>query len=312
MRRAPAVLAAVLLFALTAHGAGRPRVVVVKSAELAPYAAVAQAFAAEVKGASEELTLEAGPDAAAKAFKQLAQRPPELVLAIGPAAAVEARRQLEKVPVVFVMVPYFQKYELEAPNVTGIALTSDLSPELAALRALLPKAKRVGVVEDPRWSQKLVETAAQSASELGLSVVPVELDAPNKLDRALKAARPKVDALVMISDKTVGNTAVVERLLAFSGEEKLPLIGLAPGQVKAGALFAVAPTPQAIGAQAARLANRILLEKVDPGALVVAAPESTELFVNLRVAKQVTEPEKFALDLLGFAAQKGLAVRSIP
>jgi len=304
----------IILTALTAltASAARPRVVVVKSAELAPYASVASSFAAEVKAQTEELTLEPGADAAAKTFKKVAENPPALVLAIGPAAAVEAKRALQNVPVVFVMVPYFQKYELEAPNVTGIALTSDLSPELSALRALLPKVKRIGIVEDPRYSQKLIETAAQSASELGLSVVPLEVDSQPKLEKALKAGRPKVDALVMISDRTVGNSAVVERLIGFCSDEKLPLVGMAPGQVKAGALVAVAPSPVAIGAQAGRLANRILLEKIDPGALAVAPPEGTELFVNWSAAKKLEQPEQFALDLLGFAAQKGLVVRANP
>ncbi|MFT3842075.1 MAG: ABC transporter substrate binding protein [Myxococcaceae bacterium] len=301
-----------LLLFTSAALAAKPRIVVLKSADLAPYAAVTSAFTGEAKATVEELTLDSAPDAASKAVKKLAENPPSLVLAVGPAAAVEAKRQLTQVPLIFVMVPYFQKYELEAPNVTGIALTSDLTPELTALHAMLPKVKRVGIVEDPRWSQKLTETAAQAAGELSLSVVAIEVDAPARLDKALKAARPKIDALVMISDRTVGNTAVIERLISFSADEKLPLVALAPGQVKAGALFAVAPSPSAIGAQAGRLANRVLIEKIDPGALAVAPPEGTELFVNWSQAKKLDAPQDFAAGLLGFAASKGLVVRPSP
>ena len=54
----------------------RPRVVVVKSADLGPYAAVAAGFAAEARATLEEITLEEGADAAAKAFKKLAENPP--------------------------------------------------------------------------------------------------------------------------------------------------------------------------------------------------------------------------------------------
>ncbi len=70
-------------------------------------------------------------------------------------------------PVIFVMVPYFQKYELEGPNITGIALTSDLTLELDAVKAMMPKVKRVGVVEDPRYSQKFVEDAAHARQRQG-------------------------------------------------------------------------------------------------------------------------------------------------
>ncbi len=302
---------ACLLLATTALAAARPKVVVVKSADLGPYAAVAAGFAAEARATLEEVTLEEGPDAAAKVFKKLAENPPAMVLAIGPAAAVGARRQFTTVPIVFVMVPYFQKYELEGSNITGIALTSDLSLELGAIKAMLPLVKRVGVVGDPRYSQKFMDEAAQFASNKGLALVPLEIDAPAKLDKVLKAARSKIDAVVMISDRTVGNAAVVQRLIAWSNEEKLPLVGLAPGQVKQGALLSLSPAATGLGQQAGRLANRILHEKIDPGALAVANPEGVDLTLNLVTARRLGDPKVLALDLITFAAQKGLAVRVV-
>ena len=305
-----ALLAVTLGTAALAANA-RPRVVVVKSADLGPYAAVAAGFAAEARATLEEVTLEEGPDAAAKAFKKLSENPPAMVLAIGPAAAVGARRQFSNIPIVFVMVPYFQKYELEGSNITGIALTSDLSLELGAIKAMLPAVKRVGVVEDPRYSQKFIEEASQFAANKGLSLVPMEIDAAPKLDKALKAARPKVDAVVMISDRTVGNAAVVQRLIAWCHDEKLPLVGLAPGQVKEGALLALSPAPTGLGQQAGRLANRILHEKIDPGALAVANPEGVDLTVNLVTARGLGDPKGLALDLITYAAQKGLAIRVV-
>jgi len=300
-----------LLLALPALAAGRPRVAVIKSADLAPYAQVVAGFAAEAKATVEELTLEEGSEGAAKAFKKLAQDPPALVLAIGPAAAVGARRQFSDVPVVFVMVPYYQKYELEGPNTTGIALTSDLSLELGALKALTPTVKRVGVLEDPRYSAKFLEEAAKVAQAKGLTLVPLELDTPTRLEKVLGEAKGKVDALIFISDKTVGNAAVVERLMQWAYDEKLPSVGLAPAQVKRGALLALSPAPLSLGQQAARIANRVLQEKVDPGALAVASPEGVELHVNLTTAKRLGPAERFALELVTFAARQGLAVKVV-
>lgn len=306
-----AIAFAVLLLAAVAHGAGRPRVAVVKSAELAPYASVAAGFAAEARATLEEVTLEEGTDAAAKTFKKMAENPPALILAIGPAAAVGARRQFSTVPIVFVMVPYFQKYELEGTNITGIALTSDLSLELGAIKAMLPTVKRVGVVADPRYSQKFVEEAAGFAGNKGLSLVPLEVDAPQKLDKVLKGGRSKIDALVLISDRTVGNAAVVQRLIEWTNEEKLPLVGLAPGQVKQGALLSLAAAPTGLGQQAGRLANRILHEKIDPGAVAVANPEGVDLTLNLVTARRLGDPKTLALDLITYAAAKGLAVKVV-
>ncbi len=300
-----------LALGATALAADRPRVVVVKSADLGPYSAVAAGFSAEARATLEEVTLEEGTDAAAKLFKKLAENPPAMVLAIGPAAAVGARRQFSNVPIVFVMVPYFQKYELEGSNITGIALTSDLSLELGAIKAMLPQVKRVGVLADPRYSQKFIEDAAGYASNKGLSLVLIDIDSAAKVDKVLKAARTKVDAVVMISDRTVGNAAVVQRLIAWSNEEKVPLVGLAPGQVKQGALLSLSPAATGLGQQAGRLANRILHEKVDPGALAVANPEGVDLTINLVTARRLGDPKTLALDLITFAAQKGLAVRVV-
>lgn len=299
----------VVLFATTVQA--RPRVVVVKSADLAPYSQVTAGFTAEVKADVADVLLEEGADAAQKAMKKIAQEPPALVLAIGPAAAVNARKQFSDVPVLFVMVPYFQKYDLESGNTTGIALTSDLTLELTAMRALLPKAKRIGVVIDPRYSKGFVDEASQLAQSRGLSLVSIEIDNPTKLDKALSGAKGRIDGLVIVSDKTVGNAAVVERLLGFAKEESLPVVGLAPAQVKMGALFALSPAPLSVGLQAGRVANRIVVEKVDPGALAVATPEGVELHVNLQVARRLGLPESFANDVLVFAARQGLAVKAV-
>ena len=231
------------------------------------------------------------------------------MLAIGPAAAVGARAQFSDVPVLFSMVPYYEKYELEGQNTTGIALTSDLSLELSALKAVQPKVKRVGVLQDPRYSKALLEGASQAAQSRGLVLVPLDVDSSSKVEKALAQAKGKIDALVIVSDKTVGNAAVVERLLTWSLDEKVPAVGLASAQVKQVALFALAPAPLAIGQQAGRIANRILVEKVDPGAMAVANPEGLELHVNLTTAKRLGNPETFALDAVTFAARQSLTVK---
>lgn len=303
-----ATLISVLLVGVGAW-AERPRVVVVKSAPLVAYTQVVAGFLAEVQGQTEEMILAEGAEGAAAQLKVLRSSKPGLVLAIGPAAAVAARRELTDVPVIFSMVPYYEKYELEGSNTTGISLTSDLSLEMAALKALQPKVRRVGVLQDPRYSKALTDSATQVAQSKSLTLVPLDIDSASKLEKVLAQAKGKVDALVIVSDRTVGNAAVVERLLAWSREEKLPTVGLGPAQVKQGALFALSPAPVSVGLQAGRLANRILNEKVDPGALAVAGPDGVELHVNLSTARLLGSAEAFALEAVSFAARQRLAVK---
>ena len=304
-----ALLLAVLLPGMAAAQA-RPKVVAVKSSPLAPYASVVAGFRAEVNAEVQEVMLEESPAVIARAFKAVAAQKPSLVLAIGPLAANAARRSLaEDVPVVFVMVPYFEKYGLEGPNVTGIALTSDFKPEVGALKAMAPKAKRVGILHDPRFSAKQVQTAQEAASLEGLTIVPLEVDSQGRVEKVLAGAAGKVDALLMVADKTVGNAAVVQALIAFATGQKIPMVALTPSQVKEGATLSLAPSPTSIGQQAGRLANRIVHEKVNPGALAVAQPEGMDLGINLTTARKLGSSCDATVEVLRYAAKRDFPVK---
>ncbi len=304
------LLLLVSLLPLGALAQARPRVVAVKSANLGPYASVIAGFTAEAQAEVVEITLDESPTTAARVFKRLAEQKPALVLTLGPLAANAARRSLgEGVPVLFVMVPYFERYGLEGPNVTGIALTSDFTPELGAIKAMAPKAKRVGMLHDPRFSARQVQSAQEAASNLGMSIVALEADSQAKAQKVLDGAAGKVDAMLMVADKTVGNAAIVQALIAFSAGLRLPLVGLTSSQVKEGATLALAPSPTAIGQQAGRLANRIIHEKVDPGALAVAQPEGLDVAVNLTAARKLAPSCDAVLELLRFSAARDFPVR---
>ncbi len=158
MLRRPALIASL---ALALPGwAARPRCVV-KSAPLNAYAQVVAGFAAEARGAGRRATpSKRAPTAPPRTLQEGGRVDAGPGAGHRPAAAVAARKQFSDVPVLFAMVPYFEKYELEGQNTTGIALTSDLSFELDALKATQPRVRRVGVLADPRYSAKLLEDAA--------------------------------------------------------------------------------------------------------------------------------------------------------
>jgi ABC-type uncharacterized transport system substrate-binding protein len=310
MRRSRLLLLMAVLLPVVAAAQARPKVVAVKSAGLAPYASLVAGFRAEADADVQEVMLDESASSAARLFKTLAQQKPALVLAIGPLAANAARRSLgEDIPVVFVMVPYFEKYGLEGPNVTGIALTSDYKPELGALNAMVPKAKRVGILHDPRFSAKQVQMAQEAAAAVGLTIVSLEVDSQARVEKVLEGAKGKVDALLMVADKTVANTAVVQALIAFASAQKIPLVGLTPSQVKEGATLSLAPSPTAIGQQAGRLANRIIHEKVDPGALAVAQPEGMDLAISLSATRKLSSSCDAAMELLRYAAKRDFPVK---
>ncbi len=285
---------------------------VVKSQDLAAYAQLVAGFTAEVDAEVIAITLPENPEAAERLVAQAASAEPALVLALGPTAASLARRKLEQVPTVFAMVPYYEKYGLEGPHVAGIALTSDYSAELATLQAVYPEVKRVGVLHDPRVSGAAVDELKQAVSGKGLTLVPLPADGAARAEAQLKGLGKKVDAMLMIPDKTVSNAEIVRAQIRACKQDKLPLVAISASQVREGATFALAPSYLGLGQQAGRLANRIVHEKIDPGALAVARPEALDLSVNLSTVTTLGAAGPTSVELLRFAAQKSYSMRVYP
>lgn len=299
---------ACLLVAGGALAAG-PRMFVVRSANLSAYAQVVAGFSAEVQGDVSDVTLDDNPEHQRAVFARIAAAAPDLVLAVGPSAAVAAKRTLPKTPVIFCMVPYFERYGLEGAKVTGIALTSDLGVEFAAFARLFPQVKRVGILHDPRYSSAVIAQAQAAARGGGISVVPLAIEDGTDARRALDRAKGRVDALLLVADKTVASGEIVRRELGFGRDARVPIIGFAPTQVREGATLAFAPSYLAIGQQAGRLANKVVVEKVDPGTIAITQPEVLEITFNLTSAHNLSSSGQVDAAVLGFAAQRDFPVR---
>jgi len=308
------LLAWLVLLVPVGQAAPPARIVVLKSADRAAYAEVVAGFSSEARASVAEVTLREGQSEAivrenAALLERIAQEGPAMVLAIGPTAANAAKRALTRIPVVFCMVPYFEKYGLEGAHVTGIGMTSDLSVELTVLQSFGAAVRRVGILHDPRYSAKVMEQAREQAAKRGLTIVPLEADSTARAEQVLTASRSKVDALLMVADKTVATEGVVRMLIEKTRTVGMPLVALSPTQVKEGALLSIAPTATGIGQQAGRLANRIVHEKVDPGALAVSAPELLEVALNLSAARKVGTGTDLIEELLKLAAARGFPLR---
>lgn len=306
-------LAAALLLALPSAAGAAPLLAVLESDGLESYAQVAAGAAAAAPG-MELLEVNLGGDAkrADAAVGELLARKPALVLALGPLAANAARRATSEVPVVFAMVPNFEKYGLEAKNLTGIALTRPVEEQLATLAALLPAARRVGVLYTPELSQELIDKAGQSAQRLGLTLKAERLGKDHDAAELAPRMAAKVDAVWLIADRGTSTVAASGALIAAAKKAKVPLLALGEGQVREGALLAFTASPMAIGAQAGHLATRIVFEHVNPGALAVAPPTGLDVWLNLSTARAIGLDAAFTARLLDDVGQKGLALRVVP
>jgi putative ABC transport system substrate-binding protein len=295
-----------LIAAAAAHAA---EIAVVKSADLKKYNEVLTGFSVVSKIPVVEYDMKKDPDRGKKIFEVIKSKKPSLILAIGPAAANMARKEITDIPVVYVMVPNVEKYNLTGDNVTGISLQFPLKVQLATLKMFLPKMRNVGVLYNPKYSKELYEKAQAASTEMGLNLVPSMVDDSDEVPSAVGTFAGKVDAVWMISDPTVSTPTAVTSVIKWTGENRVPFFATGKKAVKRGALASLSPDYSAIGQQAGRLANQIILQKLPPKTIPVAEPEGLSIAMNLTTARRLGVECNMALEIFTFAATQGYPIK---
>jgi putative ABC transport system substrate-binding protein len=284
-------------------------VAIVKSKENVNYNRFVAGFAVESKLPYTEHSLDSNEDEARKVYNKLKQDKPALIVAIGTLAAKMAKEIITGIPVVFAMVPNHEQHGLAADNLTGIALNIPLRQQLATLKILAPNTKNVGVMYNPRFSKAIVEAALRVAKEQGLNIVSAKIDSPDEVPDATRAFLGTIDALWMVPDQAVMNSETFKHLLKFTFKNKVPFFSIAHKLVETGALVSLSPNFAAIGAQAGRLALKVLKENVSPKLIPVADPEGLDIAVNLTTAKRIGVECDIALEIFTFAATRGYPIK---
>lgn len=208
---------------------------------------------------------------------------PDLIIAVGLKAALAAKLEIFDSPIVICMVMAPESYEFTAPNLYGVYMRAPIEQQLASLHALMPQAKRIGVLYDERFSGPTIQDAALQAEKLGLQLVPAIIAAPDDVPIALRALIPKIDALWLIQDQTVVTEQSVRFILETTLDAKVPVFAFSATLVQQGALGALVVDAADAGRQAGHLGKRLLRKELVKGSRF-APPERTELALNLHVA----------------------------
>jgi putative ABC transport system substrate-binding protein len=171
--------------------------------------------------------------------------------------------------------------------VTGVSfLGSDLgAKKLEVLRELVPKAKIIGVLENPnslgtRAERLDVQTAARA---VGLRVVVVTARTERDFDSAFATlARERAAGLVVTGDALFASGR--DRLVALAARYAVPTIHTDKSAVEAGGLMSYAASIVDAYRQVGVYTGRILKGE-KPADLPVVQPTKFELVINLKTAK---------------------------
>ena len=182
---------------------------------------------------------------------------PAVVVAVGLKAALFARDRLPRTPLVFCVVPNYERFDLTGSSMTGVS--ADVPPErdLAALRSALPGVKRVGLLFGRASGAALARRARAAADAAGITLVEAPVADLSDLQRVARDLVGRVDALWLPADPTVATPEAFRTLLELSLERRKPLLVFSESLVRSGALVAASPDYAWMGAQAAGIVRRI-------------------------------------------------------
>lgn len=286
MRRLVASTFLLLASPASADDAG---VAIVLSRSIAPYVTSAEGTQEVLRsGGVDAIQLHdmAGdPAAAGRIAGQVLRQHPLTVVTVGTEATEAMRQQVGDIPIVSSMVVHPDRLQAAGgPLLFSASMEVASAEQLARLKELLPKAKRLGIIYNPSLQTESAMARRQEAVEArGLELLLHTVAKAADMPGALTALLPTVDVLWLIPDETVLSPETVQKVLLETLRYRVAVLAPSLLFVKQGALLAVSGDYRDIGRQAGELALSLVSGK-RPKASMVEARKSM-LYLNLRTAK---------------------------
>jgi putative ABC transport system substrate-binding protein len=192
---------------------------------------------------------------------EVLRRQARLVLAMGRQGLKSVSALQGSVPIIASCVVSVQETEIRGYPVYTLA--PDPAALFAHLRGLIPSARRISVVVDPRQNAWLIKRALDAARPLNMEVVAHETDDPAAALRLyaqiLRSAEAARDVLWLPQDSTtVIEDAVLPFVLKESWNRGIAVFSSQLAHVKRGVLFALYPNEKELGQTLGDAAVRVL------------------------------------------------------
>lgn len=264
-------------------------IALLSSEDAAPYKMVIIGFQQSlgkqgINATFDEYPLQGNTSKASQAVQEAKPKKTAVFFTVGTTATQSAMKEVGDIPIVAALVSNLD--ELRTGNATGVDL--DFSPETHFywLQRLVPGAKTVGVIFNPKKSANRIEAATQAARSLGLTLIAKQVETSQTLTDALNDLANDVQVLWTITDSTLFSPQTAEAVLLFSFRNRIPVVGLSTAWVKAGALYALDRDYLDLGTQCGEMAGKIL-HGVKANSLPPTPPRKVVYTVNLKTANHL-------------------------
>lgn len=173
-------------------------------------------------------------------------------------------------------------------NFTGIDTNDSqlTAKRLWFIKKILPEAKKISCFHVPSIvaSVQSLAVARQSAAELGLELVVVEVESEEDIKNATaELSRETVDVILQLPVAPL-DKALRSIIFPKAMAENIPIFGHGRSSMESGAFVSYAGSRYANGQQAARLVHKIL-NGVAPKDIPIEKPQKLELIINKNLAK---------------------------
>lgn len=228
---------------------------------------------------------------AAQIAKKYAGDNPDVIVGIGTPSAQALIASTRTVPIVYTAVTdpvaanLVRSWEAKGGNVTGVSDHLPLEPQVELIKAVVPTVKNVGFVYSPgEVNSTIVLKELQAVLDKdGIKVVAAPAQRTTDISTAVKSLQGRVDVIYTSTDNNV--VSAYESMYQAAVQTKIPLIASDTSSAERGAVAALGGDYYGMGRQTGKLVVRIL-EGEKAGDIPSEKPQKTQLYVNLKAAKQ--------------------------
>ncbi|MGR3221138.1 MAG: ABC transporter substrate-binding protein [Candidatus Anammoxibacter sp.] len=287
------VIATLLFFSIyTEVVFSKNAVVILRSQDLYAYNLAISGFVSECK--KNNITITSVEDMAGKLSKgrkvikrfSADDKKPDLFLAVGVLAATLAKKSINDVPVVFCMVVNYHRFNLEAPNIRGIASEISENKAISIYKKTVARLNNIGVIYDPSKTIDIVLNGKKSFNDIGLKLISVSVTSTGEVKDALESIIDKIDGFWLVPDSTVISKKTFSYIYTRTLRKNIPILCTSDVFVKKGALIGVYPNYKNIGVEAGEMAHQVLKKGVF-GSAYVKYPEKFDVAINVETASRI-------------------------
>ena len=171
-------------------------------------------------------------------------------------------------------------------EITGTSDALPIEAQLKTIRAMLPDAKKIGILYTPSEVNSLsaIESYKALAPEFGFEIVESGISTIADIPLALDALLSKVDCLTNLTDNTV--VSALALMLDKANAAGKPVFGSEIEQVKLGCIAAEGLDYIALGRQTGLMAAKVLKGEATASEIPYEIITEPGLYVNRAVLDQ--------------------------